>query len=107
VPAHLVELAGDGAEVRDLQVLGERELDLVDVRELVAFGVDAPEERVPLQRPDRVLIGVTVRQADTTGSSGLSAQLYLALSCATQLSKPPAFALASTSGVNLGRNCLT
>ena len=56
-----------------------------------------------------VLIGVTVFQADRTGSSGLSAQLYLALSCATQLSNPPAFAFASTcpSAMYFGRNCLT
>ena len=52
-----VVLAGDGAEVEHFEVLGQRHLDLVQVRKLVPLGVDGVEERVPLQHQVGVLIG--------------------------------------------------
>ena len=75
----LVELAGDGPQVDDLQVLGQRQLDLVDVRKLVAVGVDPDAVRVALQRPDRGGDGVTVFQGVTTGRSGFLDQSFLNL----------------------------
>jgi len=55
-----------------------------------------------------VLMGLVVRQGVTTGTSMLSAQLYLFLRYDTQLSKPAslAFLLTSSSDEYLGRNCL-
>ena len=43
-----VVLAGDGAQVRDLAVLRQRHRDAIDVRQLVARGVDRPEIRIAL-----------------------------------------------------------
>ena len=48
-----VVLPGDRPQVDDLEVLAQRAQDLVDVRELIALGVDAEVVRVALQRPGR------------------------------------------------------
>src|SRR3546814_7125810 len=53
VPGLEVVLARDRPEVDDLEVLGERQDDLVDVRELVPRGVHEDAVRVALERPDR------------------------------------------------------
>ena len=53
VPLLQVVLAGDGAQVQDLEVLGQRELHPVDVGQLVALGVDRPVEGVALEHPGR------------------------------------------------------
>jgi hypothetical protein len=51
VPLAPVVLPGDGSQVDDLQVLSQGELDLVDVRELMAVGVHADVVGVALQHP--------------------------------------------------------
>ena len=48
-PLHVVELAGDGAQIDDFGVLGERELHLVEIGQLVAVGIDRPEIGIALQ----------------------------------------------------------
>ena len=49
------------------------QLDLVDVRQLVALGVDRQKYGFRSSAQFGVLIGETVRQGVTTGHSGLSA----------------------------------
>ena len=48
-----VVLAGDGAQVEHLQVLGQRHLDAVEVGELVPLGIDLVIEGVALHGPVR------------------------------------------------------
>ena len=48
---HVVVLAGDGAQVDDLGVFGQRELHLVEIGQLVARGIDGPEIGIALQHP--------------------------------------------------------
>ena len=48
-----VELAGHGAQVHDLGVVGQRHHHGVDIGQLVAGGVDGVKVWVALQRPDR------------------------------------------------------
>ena len=48
-----IVLAGDGPQVQHLQVLGQCELELVEVRKLIPVRVNGPVVRVPLQRPGR------------------------------------------------------
>ena len=49
---HIV-LAGDGAQVRNFGVLGERHRQFVDVRQLIAFGIDLPKVRIAFHTPGR------------------------------------------------------
>ena len=53
MPLLEVVLAGDGAQVQDLKVLGQRHADAVDIWELIACGVHAHVVRVPLEHPGR------------------------------------------------------
>ena len=106
---HVVVLAGDGAQVDDLGILRQRELHLVDVGKLVAGGVDRPRNK-DCARAAQVwpLIGWTIFQAESVGTSGLSRQSDLILKNCTQLSKPAALAcwfIASTE-LYFGRNFL-
>jgi len=57
-----------------------------------------------------LLIGCTVRNGPSTGSSGFSVQSFLKCRRASQLSKPSAraaaFAASTPPGMNFGRNLL-
>ena len=48
-----VVLAGDRAQVQDLEVLGQRHDHAVDVGQLIALGVDRPVVRIALHHPGR------------------------------------------------------
>ena len=103
----LIVLAGDRAQVDDLEVLGQRELHLVDIGQLVAVGIDRVVVRIALQHPDRRVDRRTLRHGPSTGSSGLSSQSFLKCSICTQFSKPSCFARAFAASTEeyFGRNC--
>ena len=90
---HVVELAGDGAQIDDLGIFGERQLHLVDIGQLVARRY-RPPRNTGLRSSTQVwlLIGCTMRHADSVGTSGLSRQSDLILKTCAQLSKPAALA---------------
>ena len=74
-----VVLAGDGAQVQHLQVLGQRHLDAVEVGELVPLGIDLVIEGLRSMVQFGVLTGETVRQGPSTRQVRVEGPLVLEL----------------------------
>jgi hypothetical protein len=103
-----VVLAGEGPQVEDLEVLGERHADAVDIRQLIARRVHAHVVGIALEHPRGRIDGIDRLPWRKHGQFGIEPPVPAVPDIADHPSKPAAFAFFSTSSLeeNLGRNCL-
>src|SRR6202171_3212320 len=82
-PLHVVVLAGDRPQIDDLRIFGKRELNLVEIGQLVALRVSGPERGITLKTPDWSV--ETCAELWKPGALGfslrLSTELYFGRNC--------------------------